>query len=921
MSTTLSRLLDSVFSGTKFVPQHTGIEENEIFEVLARLPFSLSKSQRTAIFRALRNDVSYIQGPPGTGKSFTISALAIAASELGLKVLVASQKTPAVDIVHKKLTDVLGESSCLYISDNQKKKENMRAIIDSLIDKSIDVQNPIEEKELNRLSAKVKLLVDERLEYAKKIRLFESELRNFYDLNRNAQDYKNILIQDWGLSKSTIKSINLIHNQASIKKAKELVNKCELIREKSRKNAGKLSFKDAMRLKILSSTVLKEFDFKLEEYKKHKEEVLIRSIDYSKNLADSQNLKRIIKDQPLESNRKTFNRRNMQLYPSNIKNSILSEYLSIRNSFKTNQLLLQRKYRETLDAFKRRLRWKNAKRAKKANSEIDFNLLFNVFQVIMGEIKSLHPYLPFQEELFDLVILDEASQVNLAEIFPILFRAKRYCIVGDHNQLGIKAGGVIFVSKVFEKFTWQKYFSSLPKYPIDYKSAEERDLLVSRSSILNLIRNDENPVSATPVQLNEHFRSLPMLAEFTSDQFYKNETSDSGLRIMTALPDKKAINAFQNVEVQTKREKNSQINKGEVDRAFKIIASIIAEKPNQDTNQVFEIPDLKNGKISVGVVCFIRDQVNYMKDEAEKRFDDDQRAKISLMIGTPEEFQGNERDVMIFTPAIDENQKRSRAFMEDSNRFNVATSRSKYFTYFVHGKIPSNMNLMEKMLTKMGQGKSEIQQMDAGFLPIGWTFKRSACDSDFEEVVADVLEKQIADEFPERLVLYNQVKTCGYRLDFVIYDKLSKKAVGIEVDGKHHYLADDSSYTDEHLERANSLKRAGWIIKYLPYWNWFEDGWIEDDAAAANDLREFIRRFFAIENEEEFNVRNANDQKLIDQDKKDLSSEETNFLSIPLYSSERTGRERKKPLPKEFLKEWNKEIQDSGALNPKKELD
>ena len=49
----------------------------------------------------------------------------------------------------------------------------------------------------------------------------------------------------------------------------------------------------------------------------------------------------------------------------------------------------------------------------KANSEIDFNLLFNVFQVIMGEIKSLHPYLPFQEELFDLVILDEASQLIL----------------------------------------------------------------------------------------------------------------------------------------------------------------------------------------------------------------------------------------------------------------------------------------------------------------------------------------------------------------------------------------------------------------------------------------------------------------------------------------------------------------------------
>ena len=42
----------------------------------------------------------------------------------------------------------------------------------------------------------------------------------------------------------------------------------------------------------------------------------------------------------------------------------------------------------------------------------------------MGEIKSLHPYLPFKEESIDLLILDEASQVNLAEIFPVLFRAK-----------------------------------------------------------------------------------------------------------------------------------------------------------------------------------------------------------------------------------------------------------------------------------------------------------------------------------------------------------------------------------------------------------------------------------------------------------------------------------------------------------------
>ena len=43
-------------------------------------------------------------------------------------------------------------------------------------------------------------------------------------------------------------------------------------------------------------------------------------------------------------------------------------------------------------------------------------------------------------------------------------------------------------------------------------------------------------------------------------------------------------------------------------------------------------------------------------------------------------------------------------------------------------------------------------------------------------------------------------------------------------------------------------------------------------------------------------------------------------INISLYSSERTGRERKKPLPKKFLEEWNNEIQERGDLNPKREM-
>jgi len=845
MTTTLERLLESVFSGKKFESGHTPVTEKQIFNVLTRLPYSLSKSQRTAIYRALKNDISYIQGPPGTGKSFTISALAIAASELGLKVLVASQKTPAVDIVYEKVTEVLGDAACLYISDNQQRKQNTRGIIDRLLSKATDYQTTSEESELKQLSEHVDTLVAERLDYAKRIQEYESELRRYYDINQVAQDSRLVLKEDFDLPEATVKKINLLQGTVSREKAKILLDECRSIREESRKSGGTTTLEKGARLKILSNAVLRTLDLEIEYYKKHQEEVVLRSLIYSSNLADAHSLQRVIKEQPLEIARRTFDRRNLVLYPRDSQDSVLAQYLALHHSVRINKLLQSKEYVDVLDAFHRRLRWKNARRARSANAKINFDHLFEIFPIVMGEIKSLHPYLPFKEESIDLLILDEASQVNLAEIFPILFRAKRFCIVGDHNQLGIKAGGVIFISKVFEKLTWQKYFAGLPGYPLDFKSAQDRDLLVSESSILDLIRNDLNPVTAAPVLLNEHFRSLPMLAEFTSEQFYKDESPDSGLRIMTAVPDKKALNAFMDIEVFTKRAENSQINKGEVDKAFEVIQSFAQNLPNELTREVFEMPQLNGKPISVGVVCFIRQQVNYMKEEVLRRLTDEQQDYISLMIGTPEEFQGNERDVMIFTPAIDEEQKKSKGFMENRNRFNVATSRAKYFKYFIHGQLPSNMLLMQQMLTRMGQGKSDIQEMDKGYLPIGWTYKKSECDSEFELVVADVLEELISSEFPGRLTLYNQVHTCGFRLDFVIYDKVTKKAVGIEVDGKHHYLDDGSSYTDEHLERANALKRADWFIKYLPYWNWFQDGWIEKDDAAANDLRDFVRKFFA----------------------------------------------------------------------------
>lgn len=844
--TTLERMLQAVFGSSKFESGHPPIDEEKINQCLTRLPYSLSKSQRAAIFRTLSTDISYIQGPPGTGKSFTISALALAASELGLKVLIASQKKPAVDIVHSKVTSLLGDCGCLFVSEDQLTKQRTKGMIDELINTALDQAGNSEERELISLAEKVDQMISERNEYARQIFDLESELRRFYDCNEAAHESRIALKEDFDLADLTIKRINALQGKTARVKATRLLKECRDIRDASRKIAGKTTIQSAVRLKILSKAVLRALDFDIKHYLKHHEEVLFKAVDYSAELSDAHDLRRSIESQPLEGRRNSFARVNKRLYPANPTESILSELLALRHSVRINRLLQGKPYRDALEAFQRRLRWVNPKRVRDANAKIDFDRLFETFPIVMGEIKSLNPYLPFKEESFDLLILDEASQVNLAEIFPVLHRAKRFCIVGDHKQLGIKAGGVIFINKVFEKLTWDKYFSSVAGYPVDFRSAYEKDLLVSQSSILDLIRNDLNPVTASPVQLNEHFRSLPMLAEFTSDEFYKTEGVDSGLRIMTALPDKKALNAFKDLPVSTLRESTSKVNLGEVEKGFELIESFAKGQPSALTQEVFNMPPLASKPITVGVISFMRDQVNYMLTEIQKRLTEDELERIDLMIGTPEEFQGNEKDVIILAPCIDPNQKRSKAFMEDSRRFNVATSRAKYFTYFVHGELPSNMILMQRMLAKMNQGNALIADSNIGFLPIGWTYKKSECDSEFELIVADVLEELIAREYPDRLVIYNQVHTCGFRLDFVLYDRTTRKAIGIEVDGKYHYLGDGSSYTDDHLERADCLRRAGWTIKHLPYWNWFEDGWIDSDSPAAEDLRNSIREHFGL---------------------------------------------------------------------------
>jgi len=93
------------------------------------LVMDCDSSQFSAIRSALRGENLVIQGPPGTGKSQTISNLIAGALYQGKTVLFVAEKMAALEVVHKRLTDVgLGN----FLLELHSSKSGKKPVLDSI---------------------------------------------------------------------------------------------------------------------------------------------------------------------------------------------------------------------------------------------------------------------------------------------------------------------------------------------------------------------------------------------------------------------------------------------------------------------------------------------------------------------------------------------------------------------------------------------------------------------------------------------------------------------------------------------------------------------------------------------------------------------------------------------------------------------
>ena len=248
----------------------------------------------------------------------------------------------------------------------------------------------------------------------------------------------------------------------------------------------------------------------------------------------------------------------------------------------------------------------------------------------------------FKDEKYDVAIIDEASQVIIPNALGVIRLAKKFILVGDHNQL-----------------------------PPVIQSDEAKELT---KTLFEILYSNPNTSDNIKVMLNIQHRMPKAISEFISQEFYKGEldvSDEASTRTLDVEMDDSSYKeifdsnisiALINVESTKSHHSLNKVSRPEA----KIIVNILGDL-------------LKQGILpkEVGIIAPFRAQVAEIRRQIELTLFNyfNKSEDIKPMVDTVDRFQGDERDVIIFSlTLIDENIPK---LLQDIRRLNVAISRSR----------------------------------------------------------------------------------------------------------------------------------------------------------------------------------------------------------------------------------------------------
>ncbi|GBE27548.1 hypothetical protein BMS3Bbin03_01475 [bacterium BMS3Bbin03] len=379
-----------------------------------------------------------------------------------------------------------------------------------------------------------------------------------------------------------------------------------------------------------------------------------------------------------------------------------------------------------------------------------------------------------QKEMYDYVIVDEASQLGPDAIF-LLYITKNIIIVGDDKQTSPEYIGID--ANAMEPYI-KKYLKGIPFS--NFYGTEFSFFAHAKRFCEGLI------------VLREHFRCMPEIIEFSNKLFYAPD--GKGLYPLKQYSENR-LEPLRHVFCQDGFIEGS----GQNIRNYNEAKSIV--------NKISElIKDPKYAGKTMGVISLqgtgqsVLIENLLIKEIGEREF-----KERKIICGNSASFQGDERDIIILSLVTAHNHRRNALMRpEDERRFNVAVSRAKEQAWLFH-------SVEMEDLSNTGDLRYKILDHFINYRPenipknnkIKRTIGRSPkpFDSWFEvDVYNNIVERGY------RVIPQYEVAKGKYRIDLVaIFPNGSK--IAIECDGDKWHGSEE--YKND-IMRQKVLERCGW---------------------------------------------------------------------------------------------------------------
>ncbi len=642
-----------------------------------RVPAVLSHAQQAVLTSAFSAPLTLVVGPPGTGKSYTIAALALDHLSRGQSVLIASRMNHAVDVVARKIEEMIGPTPCVIRGGRKQYSRDLKEFLRQILH-GMRLARPVDEHKVRRMEAEL-AGCDRSLEtLARKLR-DQGDWEKHWGLQTAGPKPGGWLASSWQSLKLRLRGWQM----SASSPLWELAWRYELaLRQRS------------WRVTWLLQTVVAR---RLQSMLKH--------------------------------------------------------------------------HRRDLSKFNQAIRSRTDLKQERLFSEISREVLFGTFPIWLVTLADVSEVLPLESEMFDLVILDEATQCDMASCLPVLQRARRAVVVGDPNQLR----HVSFLSGQRQRVIAERN---------ELDRAQQDLFPYRRKSILDLL-SDTISTQQQVLFLDEHFRSMPQIIAFSNREFYAG-----ALKVMTQRPETAELQCVRLCHVSDGRK-----DRGANENEAKALVEEVADRVRAEE---FGEADVCH---SLGILSPFRDQVDHISSLLQERLPLEAMRKHDLMVGTAHTFQGEERDVMYLSLVVDRQaHSASFRFLNNPNIFNVAITRARNEQYVFCSIGPEDVagdTLLGRYLASIADGPRPSSAARGG--------------------VSDMFLREVRGELEERgFHAWPAYPVAGMEIDLVI--ERSGQTLGIDLIGHPGQFA---AVFD--LERYRMFQRAGLVLFPLSYWAWQRD--------------------------------------------------------------------------------------------------